>query len=213
MLNRPIFSQQLSKEEFLQHYWYKTDLLKICSEYNLPTLGTKAELQKYILAFLDGNEPKSIRKQSNNRRLKTYRKSISLETKLIEDGFKFDNNARDFFAQYYNVSKFSFTKAMATALRKAEQENDLQMTVKDLIDIYENKDSRLTLKEEEESSYQWNNFLKDFYADGNTKDLNNRHQIVTFLWRCVRDTPGNKNYLPELLNRYADEIKKIGGDA
>jgi len=207
MKNRPIFSPKLSKEEFLSHYWYKTELQEICANYNLPTLGTKAELQKYILAFLDGETPQNMRKMSNRKRVRTSGQPISLETKLITDGFKFDNKSRAFFANYYNVPNFSFTKAMAAALRMAEENNDTQMTVKDLITIYENKQNPFYASDEE-STYQWNIFLKDFHSDSNTKKFTNKHQIAALLWRRVRDTPGEKKYTSYLLQIYAEDIQK-----
>lgn len=199
MKDRPIFSPELSKEEFLKHYWYKTELQEICEKYNLPTLGTKAEKQKYIFAFLDGETPQNKRKVSNRKRLRTSGQPISLETKLVPDGFKFDDKSRTFFADYYNVPNFSFTKTMAAALRMAEENNNTQMTVKDLIAIYENKQN-LFYASDEESTYQWNNFLKDFHSDSNTKKFTNKHQIAGLLWRRVRDTPGEKIHLTTITN-------------
>lgn len=208
MIDRPKFSPKLSKEEFLKYYWYKTELQEICTKYNLPTLGTKAELQKYIFAFLDGEKPQNTRETSNRVRIRTSGKPITLETRLIADGFKFDNKARAFFADYYNVSKFSFTKAMATALRHAEETNDIQMTVKDLIAVYENKYKSLLARTDEDATYQWNNFLKDFHSDSNTKKFLRKHQIASLLWRHVRDNPGEKKYTSNLLQIYAEEIQE-----
>lgn len=197
MNNRPVFTRELSKEKFLRHYWYKTELQKICAKYNLPTLGTKAELQSYILDFLDGKTPVNVRKSSNSLRLKKSPTVITLDTKLIEDGFKFDNNARAFFADLFHMEKFSFTKEMASALREAERENNKNMCVRDLVNIYleSKKNEKSTDKEltKEDLTYQWNNFLKDFHSDPETTNLNNKMQIASFLWRHVRDTPGEKN--------------------
>lgn len=206
--NRPDFSPDWSEKEFLKHYWYKTELQKICSTYHLPTFGTKSELQKNILDFLNGNAITCQRKEANKKRIKTVNKPLTLDTKLILEGFKFDQKARTFFAEYYGVSKFSFTKAMASALRVAEINNDLNMTVKDLIDIYENK-KKISALLTEESIYQWNYFLKDFHADPNTNNLKNKHQIVTYLWCKVRDTPGEKGYHTRLLKIHEEAINKL----
>lgn len=77
--------------------------------------------------------------------------------RLIPDGFKFNKQAREFFAKYYNAEKFSFTKEMAAALRKAEQTGDTGMTMADLIAVYEGKAT--TPESREEKTYQWNRFV------------------------------------------------------
>jgi len=209
MLDRPEFSRNIGKEEFLKHYWYRAELQAICSKYGLPAAGTKAELQKYIAAYLDGDEPENMRKHFRRKRRGASGMPLTLETKLIGGGFAFNQEARAFFAAYYGVPKFSFTKAMATALRQAEARQDLDMTVQDLINIYENKGTLAYLTTEEDATYQWNNFLKAFHADGNTKAFRHKHQIAALLWRHVRDTPGEKKYVPALLHRFCDEIKRI----
>lgn len=212
MKNRPNFTKNMSKEEFMQHYWYKTELQAICAKFDLPTVGTKAELQVFLLDFLDGKEPINSRKHINRLRLNKSLNEISLDTKLIEDGFKFDNNARQFFADFFKVKKFSFTKDMAAALRKAEKENDKTMCVKDLIEIYidskYNKKSSKSITTQEDLTYQWNNFLKDFHADPATKDFRNKLLVASFLWKNVRDNPGKKIYSSDLLDKYAQQIKE-----
>ena len=97
MINRPKFSKSLSTEEFLKHYWYKTELQAICAKYNFPTYGTKAELQDQIICFLNGEIINNSRQKVTNRRLSNTLKEITLDTRLIQDGFKFDNTARNFF--------------------------------------------------------------------------------------------------------------------
>ena len=39
--------------EFEHTYYYKTDLVKICKSLSLPTSGTKAELNSYIMSYLN----------------------------------------------------------------------------------------------------------------------------------------------------------------
>ena len=130
---------------------------------------------------------------------------------MIQDGFKFDHIARKFFCDYFNVKKFSFTKEMAATLRNAEKNNDLEITVKDLIEVYLDSKKNPTKKiiTNEDKTYQWNNFLKEFHKDKKTKLLNNKIQIASFLWRQVRDNPGEKKYTSELLTKYSKEIHKL----
>src|SRR5699024_4048066 len=96
---------------------------------------------------------------------------ITLDMKLIPEGFKFNQQARKFFQQYYDVPKFSFTKQMATALREAEKTNDLTMTVRDLIEVYETTKYKKPIQTNEEKTYEWNEFVKDFHKDQRTKGM------------------------------------------
>lgn len=212
MINRPKFSKSLSAEEFLKHYWYKTELQTICAEYNMPTYGTKAELQDQIICFLNGEIINNSRQKVTNKRLSNTLKEITLETRLIQDGFKFDNTARKFFCNYFNVKKFSFTKEMASTLRQAEKDNNLEMTVRDLIQVYLDSKNNSTKKKvitNEDKTYQWNNFLKEFHEDEKTKSLNNKMIVASFLWRQVRDNPGEKKYTSKLLSQYKKQIQEL----
>ncbi len=100
---------------------------------------------------------------------------------------------------------------MAATLRNAEKNNDLEITVKDLIEVYLDSKKNPTKKiiTNEDKTYQWNNFLKEFHMDKKTKLLNNKIQIASFLWRQVRDNPGEKKYTSELLTKYSKEIHKL----
>lgn len=51
MDKRPIFSDKLSVKDFEKYYWYKDELVKICRKNNLPSYGTKAELNQYIVSL------------------------------------------------------------------------------------------------------------------------------------------------------------------
>lgn len=77
--------------EFEHTYYYKTDLLKICKSLSLPTSGTKAELNSYIMAYLNGMPATQIKpkRRQKSRRSLTYQE-INLDTKLVDSGFSFN---------------------------------------------------------------------------------------------------------------------------
>lgn len=142
------------------------------------------------------------------RKSKHIVKEISLNTKSIEDRFKFNNEARKFFADYFNVKNFSFTKEMASALRIAEKNNDNNITVADLIEIYINSKSKDRLNQSpEEKTYQWNNFVKDFNNDDDSKNFTNKMKVASILWSKVRDNPVPKKYNHSLLEKYSSKLK------
>jgi len=200
--NRPPFSKEMPVHEFENHYWYKSELNEICRAHNISSSGTKAELEVRIKQLLAGGSMTNERQSHTAIRKKQELKEITLATRLIPDGFKFNQQARDFFAQYYKKQKFSFSKEMATALREAERQGDMDMTVADLIEVYE---GRRVVVSAEEKTYQWNNFVKAFNQDERTKQLKERMQVAAQLWTKVRDEPGPKQYTPELLTAYLEQ--------
>ncbi|GGB36061.1 hypothetical protein GCM10011409_11850 [Lentibacillus populi] len=201
------FHPDMTIKEFEQHYWYKEDLKRICREHNLSSHGIKAELEDRIKGFLQGEIVPDKRKQSSGQRKRKSPAEISLDTKLIPDGFKFNQRARGFFKAYYKVSKFSFTKEMASALRDAERRSDQDMTVADLIAIYENG-KRIRTTSPEDRTYQWNNFVRDFNSDDRTKGMKNKMKVAAYLWKQVKNNPGSKEYNGELLDKFGNELKK-----
>jgi len=203
--NRPNFSKELSVQEFERHYWYKSELIEICREFNSPANGTKAELEVRIKKLLAGESMTDERQAHTNIRKKQELTEITLATRLIPEGFKFNQQARDFFASHYNKQKFSFSKEMAAALREAERQGDMEMTVANLIEVYEGKRAVVSA---EEKTYQWNNFVKAFNQDLRTKPLKDRMQVAAQLWRDVRDQPGSKQYTPSLLTAYLERVNE-----
>jgi len=204
---------KLTVKQFKEEYFYKTDLIKMCREFGLPTYGTKAELNSYIVSYLDGISPsqiKPIRKVNSQPTLKLD--EINLKTKVIGSGFAFNNDARKFFANYFGVEKFSFKKEMAIIKRKAEIDNDTSMNIADLIQKYvELKNSTNEYKKinKEEQTYQWNQFVKDFCASDSSNDFNNKLKVASIIWKHVRASDKPKKYSDILLVEYDDEIKRF----
>lgn len=141
-------------------YYYKTDLQTICRQHGWPTSGTKAQL----LARIESDGRQKITQFAENHKTELTVDQISPETPLINSGFAFNQVARDYFASYYQVDTFHFTKQMATLRRLAQKNQDSSIRVSDLMDIYEGKRFG-KLNAEDEASYQWNNFVHDFFAD------------------------------------------------
>lgn len=211
MSKRPEFHFGMTSESFLKYYWYKTELEQICRENKLPSLGTKAELTGYIVQFLEGKSVEkivSVRKIKRNTTKHLTADQITLETKLLNSGFSLNNEARKFFANYYGVEKFTFRKAMGIKMRSVETAGDTKSTVADLIAALESK-STSVVNNDEEKTYQWNNFVKDFRQDQTSKEYSDFLKVAALLWKFVRDSDANKSYSHELLVDHMDDIKKF----
>lgn len=206
MADRPCFSKKLSVEDFQNFYWYKTELVQICKDNQLPSYGTKAELNQYIIQYLSGvpqSQIKTVRTNEYISSLKT--EQINLQTKLLTSGFKLNAEARKFFADYFQMSKFSFKKSMAIKMRQVQSDRDTSATVQDLIDAYQNK---TLIDNDEEHTYQWNNFVKDFNHDERSKNYSQKMKVAAIIWSKVRDGQTDKTYHSQLINKYQSEIEK-----
>lgn len=204
---RPEFGRSMSSETFNAFYWNKEELQQICKQFDLPSYGTKAELNKYIVSFLEGipiDQIKSVRKIRRNTDSSLIADNITLETKLLNSGFSLNKEARKFFADYFGVTKFSFKKSMGIKMREVELNADVDATVADLVQALKVQ----TSNNDEEKTYQWNNFVRDFCKDSISKEYTEPLKAAAILWGIVRDTNLPKTYTRQLVVKNSEFIKK-----
>ncbi|GGG74566.1 SAP domain-containing protein [Paenibacillus radicis (ex Gao et al. 2016)] len=116
---RPPFSKELSVQQFEMHYWYKKELIDLCSEHNIPSSGTKAELEERIKKWLTGEEIVNTRQKSTTLRMKQeHDKELSLSTRLIPDGFKFNSKPGNFLLIITRSKNFPSPKKWRRYLEK-----------------------------------------------------------------------------------------------
>lgn len=201
MSKRPLFNDKMSEADFQSFYWYKKELEVICRSYNLPSSGTKAELSEYVREFLSGvpvENIKPVRVSHRSTSKKMMAKDIHLDTKLLDSGFSLNSEARKFFANYYGVEKFTFRKPMGIKMREVEKNQDNDATVADLIKSLSNERQR-NYENDEEKTYQWNEFVKDFFADKESLNYHSPMKVAAILWKNVRDSQDDKVYTHSLL--------------
>ncbi len=207
MKERPDFDKITSSEEFNLWYWYVSELRRICRNINIPHKGTKAELEKRICCFLDNleydncTEPLKRAKRSGNL--------ITLESSIIKEGIRGNEEFRQFLSRYFNVKRFKFTKEMMASVRFAENKRDENFTVKDAIEAYE----KFSLKgisncAQDDKILRWNQFVKDFCKDERSSDIKKALAAAAFLWKKVREGKGSKKYHPEMFDLLPDEFFK-----
>ena len=203
MLNetRPEFGKITSFEEFNKYYWYREELSQICKLLGLEYKGTKQELNYIIEEYFKGN----LIKKSSIKNKKKQVEKITLDTALLECGFSFNTYFREYFSSLTNVSPFKFTADMATVWRKVKKENDLSFTIQDMLKVYYGK---LDYAKYDNSACQWNQFLKDFCADENSRNYSNKLKVASILWKEVRNSKNKKMYSTNLLTEYSGKIKE-----
>ena len=199
--SRPEFDKIASFDEFNNYYWYRDELSQICKSLELEYRGTKQELNDIIEQYFKGN----LIKKSSIKRKKKQVEAISLDTLLLECGFSFNTHFREYFSTLTGVSPFKFTADMATAWRKGKRENDLSFTIQDMLKVYYGNSDYAKY---DHSVCQWNQFLKDFCADENSRTYSNKLKVASILWKEVRNSSNEKIYSKNLLTEYADRINE-----
>ena len=143
-------------------------------------------------------EKKKVRKK------KAMVSDLTLDTGLIECGFTFGNRFRDFFSEQTGISPFKFNVDMVATAKSVKENGDETFTLGDLLDIYYGKK---TYAKYDKSALQWNQFVKDFFADEMTAEFGNRLSAAAALWKIVRESDREKKYSRALLEEYREEIK------
>ena len=201
-MQRPEFDDIKDYEEFSRYYWYREELIGICKAHGLKSDGSKIELNQVIQAYFSGEmirpEKKKVRKK------KATVSDLTLDTGLIECGFTFGNRFRDFFSEQTGISPFKFNVDMVATAKSVKENGDETFTLGDLLDIYYGKK---TYAKYDKSALQWNQFVKDFFADEMTAEFGNRLSAAAALWKIVRESDREKKYSRALLEEYREEIK------
>ena len=201
-MERPDFSEIKDFDEFCKYYWYREELIKICKELGLKASGSKIDLNNVIKAYFSGD--KILPEKRSIKHTKTTIKELTPGTGLLECGFTFGNRFREFFAEQTGVKPFKFNVDMVATAKKVKEEKNDSFTLGDLLDVYY---GRKEYAKYDNSSLQWNNFVKDFCADEATNSYVNKLKVASILWNEVRNSTREKVYKGELLEEFAEKIE------
>jgi len=198
---RPKFEKITSFDEFNKYYWYREEISQICKSLGLEYRGTKQELNHIIEQYFKGN----LIKKSSIKNTKKQVENITLDTPLLECGFSFNAKFREYFSTLTGISPFKFTADMATAWRKVKSEKNIKFTIEDLLKVYYGKSDYAKY---DNSVCQWNQFLKDFCADENSRNYSNKLKVASILWKEVRNSEKEKIYSKNLLTEYSYKLEE-----
>ena len=198
---RPKFDEISSFDEFNKYYWYREEISQICKSLGLEYRGTKQELNHIIEQYFKGN----FIKKSSIKNTKKQVENIILDTPLLECGFSFNAKFREYFSTLTGISPFKFTADMATAWRKVKSEKNIKFTIEDLLKVYYGKSDYAKY---DNSVCQWNQFLKDFCADENSRNYSNKLKVASILWKEVRNSEREKIYSKNLLTEYSYKLEE-----
>lgn len=200
MKDRPDFTTMKTYQEFSHYYWYRTELADICKQLGLEYSGIKTELEEEIKQYFAGNV---VQKKVPLKTKKKQGIELTLDTPLLSCGFAFNTRFREFFAQQTGVSSFKFTADMAAAWRKVKAEKDGEFTLRDMLAIYQGQS---TYAKYDNTSCQWNQFVKDFCADKNNAAFQQKLKVAAILWQKVKHSTASKVYHQQLVKNNWDDI-------
>ncbi|VEE81269.1 SAP domain-containing protein [Streptococcus constellatus] len=200
MKDRPDFTTMKTYQEFSHYYWYRTELADICKQLGLEYSGIKTELEEEIKQYFAGNV---VQKKVPLKTKKKQGIELTLDTPLLSCDFAFNTRFREFFAQQTGVSSFKFTADMAAAWRKVKAEKDVEFTLRDMLAIYQGQS---TYAKYDNTSCQWNQFVKDFCADKNNAAFQQKLKVAAILWQKVKHSTASKVYHQQLVKNYWDDI-------
>ena len=194
-MKRPDFYEINTFEEFAKYYWYRDELIEICRKLGVSSRGGKHELEDIIRQHFEGtldaaklNKAQVVRKTG-----RSADKLFTSNTSVVLSGFTCGRVGREYFEEATGIVPFHFTADMVACIKKARLEDDTSFTLGDLADVFY---GRKTYAVYDKSVCQWNQFLKDYFAD---RGKNGTAEEARALWKKVRDSDKPKVYTPELL--------------
>ena len=211
-MTRPPFSEIKSFSEFSKYYWYREELQQICKQLGIDASGMKAELNRNIEEYFNGNLIRPESTPSGKSRAKAAVSCrnraqsaaddvpLTLDTPLLACNFRFSQRFRAFFSAQTGVARFKFNTDMVATAKKVRETGDTSFTLGDLLDVFYGKK---TYAKYDDSCLQWNKFVKDFCADPQAAQFSDKLKTAAILWREVRNSTREKVYKTELLKEFA----------
>ena len=199
-MDRPRFEDIRSFEEFCKYYWYREELQAICKGLGLEYVDSKSQLNNIIKSYFDG----VIVKHQPKAKLKpTAQLTLTPDTGLIECGFTFGPRFREFFIAQTGDKNFKFTADMVATAKAVKENGDVGFTLGDLLDI---KLGKRTYAKYDNSSCEWNKFLKDFCADEINAVYPDKLKVASRFWKLLRCSNLPKVYTREFIEQNKDSI-------
>src|SRR5690625_4274597 len=162
-----------------------------CRENGISPSGSKIELADRIETFLQTGEiKKPQRKPSVNKQVET-KSELSLNT-VISENHRCSQNVRAFFKSV--IPKFHFSTYIQNYFK-----NNIGKTYRDVVDAWHEEEERKkdpSYKKNIAPQFEYNQFIRDFFADSNNKGKSREEAIKS--WDNIKKLPGSNKYKPEI---------------
>lgn len=184
---RPNLTKDISVDSFKDFYWLKEELQSFCRESRISASGSKIEISDRIETFLrTGKIKKSIRK-SKVKSSSEIQADLSLDT-FISENHRCSQNVRAFFKTV--IPNFHFSTYIQNYFK-----NNIGKTYRDVVDAWHKEEERKkdpSYKKKIDSQFEYNQFIRDFFADTNNQGKS-REKVIE-AWNKIKKLPGSNKY-------------------
>ena len=193
--NQHRLNKDLSSAEFKEYYFLKEELKEFCRNEGLKISGSKNQLEKRIIYYLDTgkslDDSNSIEKDDkpirpNFQKSDKTKASISKEIRLdsiLGENFKCSEDKREFFEK--EIGKGFKFKVKFQKWLKANPNK----TYQDAINAYHELENS-NEKTEIGKQFQYNQYVRDFFKDNEDKTLNDAIKC----WNYKKSIKGHNKY-------------------
>ena len=193
--NKHKLNKELSSAEFKEYYFLKEELKEFCRNEGLKISGSKNQLEKRIIYYLDTgkslDDSNSIEKDDkpirpNFQKSDKTKASISKEIRLdsiLGENFKCSEDKREFFEK--EIGKGFKFKVKFQKWLKANPDK----TYQDAIHAYhelQNSNEKTVI----DKQFQYNQYIRDFFKDNDDKTLNDAIKC----WNYKKSIKGHNKY-------------------
>ena len=193
--NKHKLNKELSSAEFKEYYFLKEELKEFCRNEGLKISGSKNQLEKRIIYYLDTgkslDDSNSIKKddkpirpnfQKSDKTKATISKEIRLDS-ILGENFKCSEDKREFFEK--EIGKGFKFKVKFQKWLKANPNK----TYQDAINAYhelQNSNEKTVI----DKQFQYNQYIRDFFKDNDDKTLNDAIKC----WNYKKSIKGHNKY-------------------
>ncbi|MFC0302021.1 DUF6434 domain-containing protein [Virgibacillus soli] len=184
---RPTLTKEISVQRFQDFYWLKEELQSFCRGNGISATGSKIEITERIETFLrTGEIIKPIRKTRMNKKAEPQGE-LSLDT-IITENHRCSQRVRAFFKTV--IPNFHFSTYIQNYIK-----SNVGKTYRDVVNAWYEEEIRKKnpfYKTEIAPQFEYNQFIRDFFADPKNKGKSRDEAIAA--WNIVKKLPGSNKY-------------------
>jgi len=177
---RPTLTTELTGEEFKQYYFLKEELKDFLRSEGLKVSGSKGDLEKRIIYYLDTG--KSLNEQKAIENKTSSNEEITLNSKIGEN-FKCSEDKREFFER--KIGKGFKFKVNFQKWLKSNPNRTYEDAINAYYDIQNSKEKTKIGKQ-----FQYNQYIRDFFENNEDKSLDDAIKC----WKYKKSLKGHNKY-------------------
>lgn len=185
---RPKLTATISLNDFKNFYWLKKELSTFCMQHGIPATGLKPVLFERILYFLETGSMPDVKQNSTKEKRKKLTHNITPETP-VTNAFTCDSTTRAFFEQHIGPH-FHFSVHL-NSFRKKQSNLTYQDLINEWLAEY-NRRKNKSYKPPITSSCEYNQFIRDFFADPKNQAQSLKDAIKA--WNEIKKKYGPRKY-------------------